>query len=167
MGHARVVVHGGGSGRSILTKGRLIAAGGIVVAAAAIIAFVAMRPDQPEPTRSSAPSTTTTSPTPGASPAVAAPAGPWLRGTYRTHYYGMDKEVTVTSDCPACDATFIGPGPAVVAHWNGIGWTLPDLGCGNPGPLTPTVVANGTVQEFSFWNGCSHEQSGTYTRIGG
>ena len=58
------------------------------------------------------------------------------------------------------------PGPAVVAHWNGTGWTVPDLGCGNPGPLTPTVVANGTVQEFSFWNGCSHEQSGTYTRIG-
>jgi eukaryotic-like serine/threonine-protein kinase len=158
------------SGRSLLTRGKLIAAGATVAAViAAVAAFFVLRPGPPRETASEQSQTTTIISPPGAAPAAAAAAGPWWRGSYGSTQ-GPDR-VTVTSDCPRCDANFLALGGAGLMRWNGAGWqgTISFM-CG-PYVLTatPTEVVDGTVHALSYTTtatGCSPAAGGTLTRMG-
>ncbi len=105
-----------------------------------------------------------------------------LRGTYNLHTVirgGIpdpavnDATVTITSDCPGCDATVVGSGGSIVLQGTGTGWQqiVPaSVQCGAETiTWTPGAVVNGIVQELSMhWNPCGHrtDVSSTLTRIG-
>ena len=158
---------------SIFTKGWLIAVAAVIAAIiAAVAAFFVLRPDPSQQRAAQQSPTTTTSPPPGATPGVATPgtappAGPWLRGTYNwQNSSGQAGTATVTSDCPACDATITSEGRIGIYHWTGTGWTFAE-DCRTE-TVTPIGVVNGIVQEASTQaSGCgARSNTGTLTRIG-
>ena len=167
------------AGASISIKGFLIAAAAIVaVIVAAIGAFLVLRPDPPRQTAEQQSPTAAANPT-GATPGAANAGEPLLRGTYNgrvtvTSSAGTttnDTVQTATSDCPHCDVTFSGSGGSNTFHWNGGAWELQPTGpicAGGTVTLTPTVVANGFVQELSqYYATCNGTVvTGTLTRTG-
>ncbi len=164
-GHAG---HAGQHGPSVSTKGLLIAAGAFGAVVVAVAAFFILRPDTPQQTAAQESPTTITSPLPGAIPGAAAPEGPGFRGTYNwRNSSGQAGTVTVTSDCPTCDATATSEGRTGIYHWTGTGWTY-TADCRTE-TVTPTVVVNGIVQEASTQaSGCpgAGSNTGTLTRVG-
>lgn len=152
---------------SISAKGALIAAAAIAAAiVAAVTAVLLLRQEPPQQTATQPSPTTITKPTPGATPGAAAPDGAWLRGRY--HVFASpgwpEQDVTITSDCAACDATVTGRYGTQVLHWAGAGWAIPDQYCGEIS-FTPTVVVDGIVQELSV-SACAQSAAHTLTRIG-
>ena len=119
-------------------------------------------------------------------PIVATPApqgssdGARLQGTYAEHgeirssagTSTFDNVFTITSACAECDATMAGDGGSVTFQWIGSGWQSVTSGGAicpvDTQTLTPTVVANGFVQELSYYfatcNGTV--RSSTMTRTG-
>jgi hypothetical protein len=163
-----------GATSSISVKGILIAAAAIVAVIIAIVAaFFVLRPNPPQHTAAQQSPTTAANPTPGANPGsatsgAAAAAGPWFRGTYNYANTSVSGTITVTSDCPTCDATVTSEGRSAVYQWTGSGWTY-DAGCKTQ-TFAPTVVVNGIVQEMSTQDsgGCGGGggTTGTATRVG-
>jgi hypothetical protein len=170
----------------ISVKGILIAAAAIVAIVIAIAAaFFLLRPNPPQQTAAQQSPTTANTLPPGAAPPPGGPPGaasdgPLLRGTYNEHGelrtpgapdYSADYAVKFSSDCPACDATYTGPGGALVFHWNGTGWTNTKDGgaCGSVTiTLTPTAVVDGMVQAASGgFTACESVDTKTWTRTGG
>jgi hypothetical protein len=161
-----------GATSSISIKGILIAAAAIVaVVVAAVAAFLLLRPNPPQQTAAQQPPTPATNlpagaTPPGATSGAAAPAGPWFRGTYNYTNTVVSGTITVTSDCPACDATVMSEGRSAIYRWNGTGWTFASC---KTQTFTPTAVVDGIVQELSTQDsgGCGGEgTTGTATRIG-
>jgi hypothetical protein len=171
----------------ISVKGILIATAAIVAIVIAVVAAVfVQRPNPPQQTAAQQSPTTAANlpagatPPPGGPPGAAASDGPLLRGTYNEHGelrtpgapdYSADYAVKFSSDCPACDATYTGPGGAHVFHWNGTGWTTTTDGgaCGSVTiTLTPTAVDDGMVQAASGgFTACESIDTKTWTRTGG
>jgi hypothetical protein len=170
----------------ISVKGILIATAAIVAIVIAIAAaFFLLRPNPPQQTAAQQSPTTAANLPPGAAPPPGGPPGaasdgPLLRGTYNEHGelrtpgapdYSADYAVKFSSDCPACDATYTGPGGALVFHWNGTGWTTTRDGgaCGSVTiTLTPTAVVDGMVQAASGgFTACESVDTKTWTRTGG
>jgi hypothetical protein len=85
-------------------------------------------------------------------PGIAGAAnGGLFSGTYSIAPYG--DIVHVSSKCPECDAVGTGVSATVVMTWTGAGWTRTHTleGCGTAtGTATPTVVADGYVQELTL-----------------
>jgi hypothetical protein len=162
-----------GATSSISIKGILIAAAAIVaIVIAAVAALLLLRPNPPQQTAARQSPTTPANAAPGATPpgvtsGAAAPAGPWFRGTYNYTNTVVSGTITVTSDCPACDATVMSEGRSAIYRWNGTGWTLASC---KTQTFTPTGVVNGIVQELSTQDsgGCGDDEgtTGTATRIG-
>ena len=117
-------------------------------------------------------------------PVVATPApqgssdGARLQGTYAERGQTrssagtstFDNVVTFTSACPECDAT-MGGGGSITFQWIGGGWQTQTSGpicAGDTQTLTPTVVANGFVQELTFYYATCNGtvRSSTMTRTG-
>jgi hypothetical protein len=160
--------HAGGA-PSTSTKGLLIAGGVIAAVIAAVAAVFLLRPDPLQQTGAQQSPTTITNPTPGAATAD----GPWFRGTYNlamTYPGGSHTSaVTVTSECPRCDAT-VGP---LIYRWIGTGWQNTEETRCSPSitTLTPTDVVNGIVQQMTGYSGphcpgSSAEVFLTFSRIG-
>ena len=108
-------------------------------------------------------------PTPTGSAPPAAPPGPLFRGTYK--FDNGPWTGPVNSDCPGCDATMVTPGGSGVVRWNGTSYqgTL-KVSCGSLAFTgTPTVVANGVVQELAvniIATGCHEVTSRLMIRVG-
>ncbi len=160
-----------GTGRAAAGRGKLIAAAAIGAAIlAALVAFLAFRPDPPLPSAAEqSRATIPDAPPPGARPVAAPAEGPVFRGRYRSD--AGPEVLTVTSDCARCDATATAPSGTGTLRWTGAGWhgTMSFM-CG-PYDLTatPTEPVNGVIQALAFQTtstGCSQAFSGTMTRIG-
>ena len=83
----------------------------------------------------------------------------------------FDNVLTFTSACPECDATMAGAGGSITFQWIGGGWQSQTSGpicAGDTQTLTPTVVANGFVQELSYYYATCNGtvRSSTMTRTG-
>ncbi len=165
----------------ISIKSVLIGVAAIVAAIiAAIAAFFVLRPDLPQQTAEQQSRSTGGDPTVGSTSGTAAtPSEPLFRGTYSSHVTVTsiagtttnDNIGTVTSDCPRCDVTLSGSGASTTFHWNGGAWehiTTGPICAGDPIAFTPTVVADGFVQELSYYYATCNGtvSSGTMTRIG-
>lgn len=154
--------HAGGPRFALSAKGFLVAAAAIgAVIVAAVVAFFALAPDSPRPTAAQQPPSVGANPGPGAGPVGAQSDGALVRGTYSWHTVvrsragttSSDNVGSATSDCPHCAVTISGDGPSTTYHWNGSGWQMQTDGpicAGDTITLTPTVVANGFVQELSL-----------------
>ena len=152
----------------------------VAVIVAAIAAFFVLRPDPPRQTAQEPPVGTIDTPSGGgATPGIATSSEPLFRGTYSSRVTvtsvagtSTNENVgTVVSDCPHCDVTLSGGGPATVFHWNGNVWEHLTEGptcAGDSVTFTPTVVADGFVQELDYhYATCNGTVStGTMTRIG-
>jgi serine/threonine protein kinase len=119
-------------------------------------------------------------------PVVATPApqgssdGARLQGTYAEHGQTrssagtstFDNVLTFSSACPSCDATLSGRGGSATFQWIGSGWQSVTTGgaiCAvDTQTLTPTVVANGFVQELTYYYATCNGtvRSSTMTRTG-
>ena len=158
-------------GTRLLSRGRLLAAGGVGAAIiAAVVGFFLLRPQPPKPTASlqSPTPTAAIAQTAGATPA-AAPAGPLFSGTYKQPNGPWTGPIH--SDCPGCDATVTTPGGSGVLRWNGVSWEGPvAIHCGSMMmTATPTVVVNGIAQELALHVGstpCTRGYDNTLIRVG-
>jgi len=171
-----------GAGLSI--KAVLISVAAIAaVIVAAIAAFFVLRPDPPRQTaqkQQEQAAGTINTPSGGGTPSITTLGEPLFRGTYSsrvtvTSVAGVSTNEnvgTAVSDCPHCDVTLSGGGgPATVFHWNGGAWehfTEGPTCAGDPITFTPTVVADGFVQELDYYYAtCNGTVStGTMTRVG-
>jgi hypothetical protein len=151
----------------------------VAVIVAAIAAFFVMRPDPPRQTAQEQPVGTIETPSAGATPGVATSSEPLFRGTYSsrvtvTSAAGVstkDNVGTAVSDCPRCDVTLSGAGGSTTFHWNGGAWEQQTTGptcAGDTITFTPTVVADGFVQDLDYYYAtCNGTVStGTMTRVG-
>lgn len=151
----------------------------VAVIVAAIAAFFLLRPDPPQQTAQEQPVGTIDTPSNGATPSIATAGEPLFRGTYSSRVTvtsaagtsTKDNIGTAASDCPQCDVTLSGAGAATVFHWNGSVWEHLTEGptCGGDSiTFTPTVVADGFVQELDYYYAtCNGTVStGTMTRTG-
>lgn len=167
-------------GARLSIKGVLVSVAAIVaVIVAAIAAFLVLRPDPPRQTADEQSLGTAATPSDGATPSVMTASEPLFRGTYSSRVtvtssagvYTNDNVGTVVSDCPHCDVTLSGSGGATVFHWNGSVWehlTEGPICAGDSITFTPTVVADGFVQELSYYYATCNGtvSSGTMTRTG-
>jgi len=161
-------------------KAILISVAAIVaVIVAAIAAFLVLRPDPPRQTADEQSVGTIDVPSGGATPGVATSSQALFRGSYSSRVtvtssagvYTNDNVGTAASDCEHCDVTLSGSGGATVFHWNGSVWEHITEGptcAGDSITFTPTVVADGFVQELSYYYATCNGtvSSGTMTRTG-
>ncbi|BBY90650.1 hypothetical protein MGALJ_03190 [Mycobacterium gallinarum] len=167
-------------GARLSIKGVLVSVAVIVaVIVAAIAAFLVLRPDPPRQTADEQSLGTAATPSDGATPGIAASSEALFRGTYSSQVTVTSSAGTTTknnvgtavSDCPHCDVTLSGSGGATVFHWNGSVWEHITEGptcAGDSVTFTPTVVADGFVQELDYYYAtCNGTVStGTMTRTG-
>lgn len=155
----------------------------VAVIVAALAAFFVLRPDPQRQTaqeqQEQAAGTINTPSGGGPTPSIATSGEPLFRGTYRSQVtvtspagVSTNENVgTAASDCPQCDVTLSGAGASTTFHWNGGAWehfTEGPTCAGDRITFTPTVVADGFVQELDYYYAtCNGTVStGTMTRIG-